>query len=248
MRGPLCTACPAHTDWRQLTHLTASQCCHTEQVTGSFSWNRGPNTCNTAVCLAHNDGTLRCRTRTAIRSPGVGMARRTRRSGGRRAGAKRSSPPSGQHFNALPRPWAPACQGRNDEAYRRMLLSDEAGCAMRLCGATNARVCIMCALQHPVPDGRPGGRGVRCAPRDDLRQPGAQIHSLASGSPKLHTPGLRRKDIELCLDRGCSLLQCNGRGECSRGFCACHAGWYGHDCAQRRPNTPDSPGGPQLTN
>ena len=110
MRGPLCTACPAHTDWWQLTHLTASQCCHTEQVTGSSSWNRGPDACNTAVCLAHNDGTLRCRTRRAIRLPGVGMARRTRRSGGRRAGAKRSSPPSGQHFNALPRPRALACQ------------------------------------------------------------------------------------------------------------------------------------------
>ena len=103
---------------------------------------------------------------------------------------------------------------------------------------------MMCALQHPVPDGRPRGRGVRCAPRDDLRQPGAQIHSLASGFPQLHTQGLRRKDIELCLNRGCSLLQCNGRGECNRGFCACHAGWYGHDCAQRRPDAPDSPGGP----
>lgn len=36
--------------------------------------------------------------------------------------------------------------------------------------------------------------------------------------------------------------QCNGRGECRRGFCACYAGWYGHDCAQRRPDAPDTPG------
>lgn len=36
--------------------------------------------------------------------------------------------------------------------------------------------------------------------------------------------------------------QCNGRGECLRGFCACHKGWYGHDCAQRRPDAPDTPG------
>ena len=36
--------------------------------------------------------------------------------------------------------------------------------------------------------------------------------------------------------------QCSGHGECSIGFCKCHAGWYGHDCSQRVAGHPDEPG------
>jgi hypothetical protein len=27
--------------------------------------------------------------------------------------------------------------------------------------------------------------------------------------------------------------QCSGHGDCNLGFCKCHAGWFGHDCAGR---------------
>ncbi|KAL4428361.1 hypothetical protein ABPG75_002450 [Micractinium tetrahymenae] len=36
--------------------------------------------------------------------------------------------------------------------------------------------------------------------------------------------------------------QCNGHGECNMGFCECHEGWWGHDCAYRTANATDSPG------
>lgn len=36
--------------------------------------------------------------------------------------------------------------------------------------------------------------------------------------------------------------QCMGHGECYLGFCKCHAGWYGTDCAQRVASQPDQPG------
>ncbi|PSC76174.1 exostosin-like glycosyltransferase [Micractinium conductrix] len=36
--------------------------------------------------------------------------------------------------------------------------------------------------------------------------------------------------------------QCNGHGECQGGFCKCHTGWYGQDCAFRTAGTPWTPG------
>ncbi|PSC69932.1 exostosin-like glycosyltransferase [Micractinium conductrix] len=36
--------------------------------------------------------------------------------------------------------------------------------------------------------------------------------------------------------------QCNGHGECNLGFCKCHDGWWGQDCAYRTPGTLWSPG------
>ena len=38
--------------------------------------------------------------------------------------------------------------------------------------------------------------------------------------------------------------QCNGHGECNQGFCKCHDGWYGHDCAYSRVGTARTPGAP----
>ena len=33
-----------------------------------------------------------------------------------------------------------------------------------------------------------------------------------------------------------------GHGECSLGFCKCHEGWFGHDCAYRMQAVVDGPG------
>ena len=36
--------------------------------------------------------------------------------------------------------------------------------------------------------------------------------------------------------------QCNGHGDCNLGFCQCHEGWWGQDCANRRAGVPLTPG------
>ncbi|KXZ54467.1 hypothetical protein GPECTOR_4g532 [Gonium pectorale] len=36
--------------------------------------------------------------------------------------------------------------------------------------------------------------------------------------------------------------QCSGHGECDSGFCKCHAGWYGTDCARKVAGQPMEPG------
>jgi hypothetical protein len=36
--------------------------------------------------------------------------------------------------------------------------------------------------------------------------------------------------------------QCNGHGDCNQGFCKCHDGWYGHDCAFSRAGVTRTPG------
>ena len=36
--------------------------------------------------------------------------------------------------------------------------------------------------------------------------------------------------------------QCSGHGECITGFCKCHAGWYGTDCARKVAGEPMEPG------
>ena len=42
--------------------------------------------------------------------------------------------------------------------------------------------------------------------------------------------------------------QCSGRGDCWLGFCRCHPGWWGHDCAHRDPDValPAHPGAGPL--
>ncbi len=44
--------------------------------------------------------------------------------------------------------------------------------------------------------------------------------------------GLGGDFCEAPLEQTC-MNQCSGRGACYLGFCKCHAGWYGHDCALR---------------
>ncbi|KAG2486464.1 hypothetical protein HYH03_014911 [Edaphochlamys debaryana] len=36
--------------------------------------------------------------------------------------------------------------------------------------------------------------------------------------------------------------QCSGHGECDHGFCRCHAGWYGTDCARKAAGQATEPG------
>eukprot|EP00884_Botryococcus_braunii_P005998 jgi/Botrbrau1/1539/Bobra.0107s0027.1 len=38
------------------------------------------------------------------------------------------------------------------------------------------------------------------------------------------------------------LNQCSGHGDCLTGFCRCHKGYYGHDCARRIQGFPELPG------
>ena len=35
---------------------------------------------------------------------------------------------------------------------------------------------------------------------------------------------------------------CAGHGRCNAGFCHCHSGWFGHDCAYRMEGVEDAPG------
>ena len=37
--------------------------------------------------------------------------------------------------------------------------------------------------------------------------------------------------------------QCSGHGDCWFGFCQCHAGYWGHDCAHRDPGVQPAPSG-----
>ena len=37
--------------------------------------------------------------------------------------------------------------------------------------------------------------------------------------------------------------QCSGHGDCWLGFCQCHAGYWGHDCAHRDPAVQPAPSG-----
>lgn len=40
--------------------------------------------------------------------------------------------------------------------------------------------------------------------------------------------------------------QCSGHGECDSGFCKCHRGWYGTDCARRAAGLPLESGAEAL--
>eukprot|EP00798_Chlamydomonas_sp_ICE-L_P025771 gene25771-11436_t len=41
--------------------------------------------------------------------------------------------------------------------------------------------------------------------------------------------------------------QCNGHGNCDQGFCKCHEGWYGTDCARKRAGVPMEPSDMEST-
>ncbi|KIZ06152.1 exostosin-like glycosyltransferase [Monoraphidium neglectum] len=49
------------------------------------------------------------------------------------------------------------------------------------------------------------------------------------GSPP-GTPPIRAGRF---LQEHCKPKECSGHGDCNLGFCKCHAGWFGHDCAGR---------------
>lgn len=53
--------------------------------------------------------------------------------------------------------------------------------------------------------------------------------------------GLTGPNCDIVIERTCA-NQCSARGECQSGFCKCADGWYGHDCGQRRADTPYTPG------
>jgi len=52
----------------------------------------------------------------------------------------------------------------------------------------------------------------------------------------LFGPGCNITAENMCLN------QCSGHGECYLGWCQCHEGWFGQDCAYRTLETPWSPG------
>lgn len=53
--------------------------------------------------------------------------------------------------------------------------------------------------------------------------------------------GLAGRDCEFRTEQFC-INQCSGHGECQRGWCKCHEGYYGHDCALLQKGTPNLPG------
>ncbi|PNH08721.1 hypothetical protein TSOC_004706 [Tetrabaena socialis] len=52
----------------------------------------------------------------------------------------------------------------------------------------------------------------------------------------LHGPLCDEVSEETCLN------QCSGHGECDEGYCRCHPGWYGQDCARKKAGEALEPG------
>ena len=58
--------------------------------------------------------------------------------------------------------------------------------------------------------------------------------------------GRAGSNCEDVTEQAC-IAQCSGHGDCLAGWCKCFTGYYGHDCAQRRHDSPVLSGECQLT-
>ncbi|RMZ55166.1 hypothetical protein APUTEX25_005444 [Auxenochlorella protothecoides] len=62
-----------------------------------------------------------------------------------------------------------------------------------------------------------------------------------AGRCDCYQDGISGATCETIYEHTC-VNQCNGHGECYIGYCQCHKGWFGHDCAYRMEGVEDSPG------
>ncbi|PSC76758.1 exostosin-like glycosyltransferase [Micractinium conductrix] len=100
--------------------------------------------------------------------------------------------------------------------------------------------------QHCQPSKDPSGKPIHWGTKDPEEITGPQGYCMAQ-SPASNDPcpcimdGYWGPGCDEVRETYCP-NQCNGHGECMTGFCKCHRGWWGHDCAYRTPGTPWTPG------
>ncbi|GFR45050.1 hypothetical protein Agub_g6421 [Astrephomene gubernaculifera] len=66
-------------------------------------------------------------------------------------------------------------------------------------------------------------------------------HGPCMGGRGCQEEGLVGLMCEVAVEETC-LNQCSGHGECDAGYCRCHQGWYGEDCARKKAGEPLEPG------
>ncbi|MEW5298002.1 MAG: hypothetical protein WDW36_001167 [Sanguina aurantia] len=67
------------------------------------------------------------------------------------------------------------------------------------------------------------------------------LPSEQSGQCGCHLDGMTGQRCDIPTEHFC-VNQCGGHGECELGFCKCHDGYYGQDCARRRRGLITGPG------
>lgn len=74
-----------------------------------------------------------------------------------------------------------------------------------------------------------------------LLHPAALATAAAAAAATASYPcaydGFLGRYCEVVTEEYCA-NQCNGHGTCVTGYCKCHDGWYGHDCARKRAGLP----------